>query len=279
MRPALAAAAVVTITAAIAVGQVLTIAAATAAVPGLQVVSAVTIGDSVSPKSVTATCPTGKRVIGTGFYVDGASDEVVVTEVIPYKGSVLVTAYEDQSATTAIWWLRAFAVCANPMPGLTIATVTSPSTSSDKSVAVTCPAGTRAVGTGAAIAGGLGQVLLDAMLPVADGTYVEAFEDADGTKASWTVTAYALCAVAPAGWQLVTSHTPADSLNKVDTPTCAPGAAPLGLGWDLKSNAAGRLLVDVAMPKPAGALISARENYPAVTSTWLMTTRVICATP
>jgi hypothetical protein len=253
-------------------------APAHAAVPGHQVISAVSSADSSSPKTVTATCPSGKRVVGTGVYVDGAPGAVTVSEIVPNKTSVRVTGYEDQTGTSATWWIRAFAVCADPLPGLTIVSATSAATSDGKAVTATCPAGTATLGVGAAVAGGKGEVFLDAMLPLADAGYAEAYEDPDGARATWTLTAYTICATAPAGWQLVTSHTPTDSLDKVDAPACPAAAVPLGPGWDVKSNVGGGIGVDVAMPTGTGALVAAREHG-TVTDPWTLTTRVVCATP
>src|SRR5688572_3957905 len=92
---------------------------ATAAAPGLEVVTTATGSDSASPKSIVATCPVGKRVVGTGMYIDGsggAQSHVVLSEIVPASTTVRVTAHEGQGGTAATWWLRAFAVCAEPLP-------------------------------------------------------------------------------------------------------------------------------------------------------------------
>ena len=92
-------------------------------VNGLVRVEADSVDNSVSPKQVTAVCPSGKVLIGTGFDIFGGktpappSDPVfthVITDfVIPGTTSVTVAAYEDgalPSSTT--WHVKAIAICA-----------------------------------------------------------------------------------------------------------------------------------------------------------------------
>lgn len=253
-------------------------APATAAVPGLQVVSAVTVANSSSPKNVVATCPAGKRVVGTGVYIDGVDGQVVLDDFVPGASTVMVTAYEDQDGTDANWWLRAFAVCADPLPGLEIVTATSASNSlPSKATSATCSSGRRSLGGGAVITGGTGQVVLDTVLPNSGDTYARAYEDADGTTANWSLTTYAICANAPAGLETVTTSIPSDSADKSAWATCAPGKQPLGLGWDIGAKEPGRIGIDVAMPTSTGAVVAARENGPTVDSDWDLAARVVCA--
>jgi hypothetical protein len=259
--------------------QVVTAVPASAAVPGLQVVSAVSAADSSSPKSALATCPAGKRVIGTGFYIDGVEGRVSIDDLIPTATTVLATGYETQPGTNAIWWIRAFAVCANPLPGLEIVAVSSGADSMTKATTATCPAGKQALGSGAAIAAGTGEVMLDALVPSGAAVSAVAYEDGDGTTAAWTLSAFAICASAPAGLQVVASRTVNDSTNKFDTPTCPAGTVPLSLGWDISSRAAGEILIDIAMPTATGALVAAREGGAGVSTSWTLTTRAVCATP
>jgi hypothetical protein len=73
--------------------------------------------NSVSPKTVTAHCPSGKVVVGTGYDIVGGKNdsgketEVVVDEVSPFSTNVEVTAIEE-TRTGADWSVYAFAVCA-----------------------------------------------------------------------------------------------------------------------------------------------------------------------
>jgi hypothetical protein len=250
---------------------------ASAAVTGLQVVSAVTEGGPASPKSVTATCPAGKRVVGTGVYIDGVDGRVMLDDLIPTSTTVRVTGYEDQAGTSASWWIRAFAVCSDPLRGLEIVSATKVAGPNGATANASCSAGKRSLGAGASITGGLGQVVLDAMRPTDAGASATAFEDADGAPRTWRLTSYAICAVAPAGLERVIHTAPADSQDKVGSPTCSAGKHPLGIGWNVGAGGAGRVGVDIAWPQAGAATIAARENGPNVAVSWSLVSHLVCA--
>ena len=88
-------------------------------VNGLQRVEKESVENSASPKQVTASCPSGKVLVGTGFDIFGgksggspnAQTDVVMDFVIPGSTSVTAAAYEDE-ATGADWSVKAIAICA-----------------------------------------------------------------------------------------------------------------------------------------------------------------------
>jgi hypothetical protein len=88
-------------------------------VNGLERVEAESASNSNSPKQVTASCPAGKVLVGTGFDIFGAKSgdspnaqtNVVMDFVIPGSTSVTVAAYEE-SLTGADWSVTATAICA-----------------------------------------------------------------------------------------------------------------------------------------------------------------------
>ncbi|WP_412539985.1 hypothetical protein R8Z50_29790 [Longispora sp. K20-0274] len=250
---------------------------AEAALPGHQLVSTVSVSDSATTKSATATCPAGKQVVGAGAYIDGVEGQVILDDLIPTATTVRATGYEIQGGTTANWWIRAFAVCASPLPGYEIVTTAGASSSANKTATAACPAGKQVIGSGAAVTGGLGQVVMGTMQPSSTGTTVIGYEDADGTAATWYLTAYAICATAPAGTEIVTSTTLSDSLNKSASPTCPAGKLPLGQGWAITTTEPGRVVSDIAMPTANGAMAVARESG-AVGTSWSLSARVVCAT-
>jgi len=71
--------------------------------------------NSESPKQVTAQCPTGKRVIGTGATIEGTNGDldglVALQEIAPVRGDARGRAVEVGS-TDVRWALVAFAFCA-----------------------------------------------------------------------------------------------------------------------------------------------------------------------
>jgi hypothetical protein len=83
--------------------------------PGLELVSATSPVNS-SNKTVTATCPADKNLIGTGADIDGGVGQVVLDEVTPTAElrSVLVTGMEDETGHAGAWSVRSYAICASP---------------------------------------------------------------------------------------------------------------------------------------------------------------------
>jgi hypothetical protein len=73
--------------------------------------------DANDSKQAIATCPEGKRVIGTGAELTGAALQVAIQTIRPspeteVPGSVAVQAFE-QEPTSANWSVIAYALCAN----------------------------------------------------------------------------------------------------------------------------------------------------------------------
>jgi hypothetical protein len=88
-------------------------------VNGIQRVEAASAVNSVSSKQATASCPSGKVLVGTGFDIFGGKSgtspnqetDVMMDFVIPGSTSVTAAAYEDE-ATSANWSVKAIAICA-----------------------------------------------------------------------------------------------------------------------------------------------------------------------
>ena len=86
---------------------------------GVQRVEAESAENSVSSKQATASCPSGKALVGTGFDIFGAKSgtspnqetDVMMDFVIPGSTSVTAAAYEDEP-TSANWSVKAIAICA-----------------------------------------------------------------------------------------------------------------------------------------------------------------------
>jgi hypothetical protein len=166
--------------------------------PGLERVSAGSTLDS-SNKSVTATCPAGKKVVGSGFDTNAGNGQVVIDDVRPDAAlsGVTVQGLEIGSDFTNPWGITAYAVCATPPAGLERVASSSPLTSSTKSVTATCPAGKNLIGLGSDINAGVGKVGLDDIIPDAGLTQVTVTgnELESGNPNVWSVTAYAICAL------------------------------------------------------------------------------------
>jgi hypothetical protein len=91
---------------------------ASAAVPGLVRISVTSASNSTDFRSITATCPVGKVLVGTGYEITGGTGEVVVDDFTPNGGagtaptSVISGAYEED-AFAGNWDLRSYAICAD----------------------------------------------------------------------------------------------------------------------------------------------------------------------
>ncbi len=175
-----------------------------AVVSGAQIVSATSVRDTADAKSATAACPPAQRVIGTGVDVESPGNRVLLEGVRPTATDVTSTAHL-MSGSSQTWAVQAYGTCADRPAGLRIVSATSPtSPASPKSVTAVCPDGQIAIGTGAEISGGNGNVVLRQLIP--DGPDVTATGDNIGSfDEPWSVRASAICADRLAGYGVVTA--------------------------------------------------------------------------
>ena len=181
-----------------------------AAVPGLQRVTATSATNASSVKQAIAFCPAGKQLIGTGGQLTGATGEAVIDDLTPNSPltHAMVVAHEDDNGTTATWSVTAFAICANPVPGLQLVTASLASNSvTGTGVTAACPVGKNLIGTGGELTNAGGEVVMDEISPGSTLTSVRVtgYEDDTGAAANWSVTAYAICANPLPGLQRVTA--------------------------------------------------------------------------
>jgi hypothetical protein len=89
-------------------------------VNGLQRVEVESPTNGSSPKQITASCPQGKVLVGTGFDIFGgkrnlntgnAKTDIVIDFVIPGSTFVTVAAYEEEEPLED-WSVKAIAICA-----------------------------------------------------------------------------------------------------------------------------------------------------------------------
>jgi hypothetical protein len=217
---------------------------AAAAVPGLLYITAETGFDSSVYKSVRAICPGARQAVGGGYVLAGAEGSVVLDDFIPSTNSFLVGAGEivdpgGSSGTSESWQIRATVVCANPLPGYTIVSNTSDFTrGAPRPIDATCPAGTVAIGGGASLSNGWGQISIVNMEVLTDVVIAAGIEDQDGYSGNWSITAYAICANSLPGLhpERIFSN-PYDS-NRFHSATafCPAGQQAIGSGWEVTSG-------------------------------------------
>lgn len=163
-------------------------------------------------RTATAMCPPGFRVISGGGFATGAKSHSAPVSAVPFHGP-------NGDGFTTIWSgvaagadENAAATCAKGLSDVGIVSKVAPGTYRSKGQTwVPCPTGTRVLGFGgqvAAIDSKGPSPVLSGLGPVKRGRggYVQAVDTATGTAraASLRLTAYAVCAKAPAKWQVRT---------------------------------------------------------------------------
>ena len=273
----------------------LTTGPASAAVPGLVRVSATSVNDASDIKSVIATCPAGKQLTGTGYVINGATGEVVVDDLRPNGGaavaptSVTVGAYEEDPLA-ASWSVTAYAICANPVPGLVRVAVTGALNSDDfHSTTATCPAGKTLTGTGFEMNGATGDAVVDDLRPnggvavAPTSVTVGAYETDPNVVPNWSLTAYAICGNALPGQSraILAGAVSSDDFHPA-TATCPAGKRLTGGGFEMNSTT-GEAVVDDFTPNggpavaPTSISSGAYEADPNFVPTWSLIGYGICA--
>lgn len=169
------------------------------ALAGISYVSFSSPSNSTASRFATATCPAGKKVVGTGARLLGDAGQVLLDDVQPSAGltSVTASAYEDGTGYAGNWSLYAYATCANPLANQTLQTAdTMPANSLDDAVGVACPGGTKAHGLGGSINGATGRALFGGLYPAGDlsSTVAVSIEQDGGFGGNWYTRVYAICA-------------------------------------------------------------------------------------
>jgi hypothetical protein len=182
------------------------------AVTGIQKITGkVSATDSQPSKTAPpALCPSGQRVIGGGgwvFTTATGANTVGLTELRPVhpasgQDSYVVSAQELTPNVTTTWSVQAYAICANPVSDLTIV---SKESSAFNQVNVLCPSNHKVLGSGGQVNNPANHVALNFVSPFETGgnVWVAASDFVTGGSSVWTVTAFAVCAPAPPGYQVV----------------------------------------------------------------------------
>jgi hypothetical protein len=189
--------------------------AAAPRVTGLERVNGATPTNSLSPKYAFAECPHPKKAVGGGAYAlyDDPTPyrRLVLTRSVPYEfGSVsgFRAAAVEASPTDDNWWVVAWAICADPLPGYHIVhSITAPSSAEVQTAEARCPSGRRALGSGAEILApdhphGVGLQVARASSN-GDLTRSQAHEQPQGYDYDWQLVASAICGDTPSGYQVV----------------------------------------------------------------------------
>lgn len=148
---------------------------------------------------------------------------------------------------------------------------------SPKAAIASCPPGTQVVGTGARVIGGLGQVVMEGIIPNTGLTNVTvtAREDQDGFSGNWSVVAIAFCtAPQPFLERFDYFGGPSPDRSLLVTGAC-PGRQVLGLGFQINGGN-GQVTVESLNFAPHLVAIEDQDNHPFP---WSATLFVICGNP
>jgi hypothetical protein len=267
-------------------------AATTAAVSGVEIVQSYSAYNSLSPKRAIAYCPANKRVIGGGGAIprygsDTSILKLTLTELRPvrlYDGTrdaYVVTGAETPSGTTVSWQVFAYAMCANPLPGLNIVSKsTTPSSNSMQATAASC--GGVVIGTGASVSTRTGNVVLQVARPSGPGDIarVQAHEVPAGYSGSWSVTSYAVCVpTKPAGYTIVFGESlrRGSETVKVASASCPVGTRQLSAGAAITNTAPGHVALLQIIPGGRGTGAVAHEHTPTSLNWDFIVATAICA--
>lgn len=267
------------------------------AVPGITDVTDDTLSFNFGPatsKTETATCPAGTRVIGGGGGILGGQvgDGLVVTQMQPVRPFLgqedfYQVTVNDPTATVDDWGVRATAICAPALSNMSIAygyTVSS-STASQLATA-TCPTGRKVVGSGGTVYNAYGHAGLQVVRASTDGArvYAQAHEEAGGYTGDWSVWAWAVCATAPAGYEIVMVESQQSDSERTKNAwaECPGDKTVLGGGAATSFSAPGEVAlqyVDVHGGPTSGSVnVLAAENDTTSTDWDFIVAQAICAT-
>jgi hypothetical protein len=261
--------------------------AAFAAVPGLERVSVIGESSSENVKVLGAPCPQGKRLLSSGADVNFGLGQVGIDRLTPGPFGTTAIAVEDQDGLASNWFLRAYAVCAEPLPGLEIVRVTGPENSRNKHLTAVCPAGKRVLGGGGEVLGQESRVALNDVVPDPELTKlrVRGLEDQNAPAGDWALRAYAVCADPIEGLELITGNSPLDSQPfKSARADCPSPKRLVGVGGSITAGGvpiAGQVVLDdlTIGPNLLSAFVGAREDQDGVDGDWRVHAYAICATP
>lgn len=272
-------------------GQLVTTAAASAAVPGRTAVFANSASDSTARKTARAYCPSGTVVIGGGASLQAlGSDTVKFRTVTPFRSVVdgrygYTVIAEELRPFASNWSLAVRAICAPAPAGYEIRSVTIPGNSNPaNTAAATCSPGRKALAPGGTVRGPQTLTpkvtLRGAMVNNArDGAFAIGEEVVGGFSENWDMIATVVCANQPTGYTVVenqvASNGQPDSAAQV---TCPPGTTVHGTGGLIIPSTAGDThLYFFTSIEPNLVLIRAHRSTPTQSGTWQLRAQATCA--
>ncbi|QLQ40141.1 hypothetical protein [Micromonospora robiginosa] len=256
-------------------------APASATPAGLETVTQ-SAAESSADKSALASCPAGKVVTGGGGFLpagSSAAGRVALDRLEPLaNGTGFVATMREVGPVNFAgdWGLQALAQCATSPAGYQVVATTG----AVGTEFVTASCGTKKViGMGGRINSGLGDVVLDQVVPSFDLTSVTVRAVAvQGTSpAGWSATSIAVCATAPAGLERVaTIGTSASNPSDSGLRACPAGKGLYSAGADINAGNGQVLLTGVNITGGNTARVRADEDADGFAGSWSLNGYGIC---
>lgn len=157
--------------------------------------AALMTGPDEITKTVSVKCPSNKKVIGAG----GANGKPWHMKLLSINPSSNLSSVTVTVTTTVkddfVAWVKASAICIDPLPTQQLATAYSATNTSNKTVTVTCPDGLTVHGLGGGVTGAGWKAHITRLEPLNASTAVlEASSDVPGPVQGWSAYVHAICA-------------------------------------------------------------------------------------
>lgn len=232
-------------------------------------------------KTIYTKCP---FILATGGVVEDGGQEVGLTNIAVSadRKKVVVGAQEDDTGFAGVWRAGATVTCkAKPPPGTKLlAGAAAEGSPKGRSIALPCPAGTRATAVSGGVLNGKGNVFLDDLRIAEDlsSVLVTAIEDQNGYAGDWQVGARATCVSPLPGMHRVAVSSSTDSRRtKTATASCPFPARPYGAGGEIVGGAGEVRMLGVGARPGWMSEIVATEDEDGYAGNWSVTAYVVCA--
>ena len=219
-------------------------------------------------------------MLGVGGGINSGLGQVVVDDWMQISPTQAAVRGVEPAPFAPSWVAGATAICADPLPGRVQVIATSASSSVDKFVTATCPAGKRLVASGGNILTGRGNVMIERLVPDLTTNSVTVLgHEHNATPDSWRDRASAVCADPIPGLVRVFATTASNSTNsKTATVSCPAGTALTGTGAETLTSG-GQAAVESIEPNVFINGVTARATEIRPTSlNWTATVFAVCAT-
>ncbi|MDG4834498.1 hypothetical protein O7627_35100 [Solwaraspora sp. WMMD1047] len=165
--------------------------------PGWSLTSTTDTTDSDDYHSAYVDCPGTTVPLAGGVEHMVPHGQAVVTDIDIDLTGVRASAYEHEDGYDDDWWVRAYAICADPPTGWELRSSSNQTAYPTTSETVGCSANRTAIGAGADLNGAYGEVVLKSLKTFAYGggeyAMATASEDATGAPDTWTFTTDVIC--------------------------------------------------------------------------------------